>query len=162
MHAYRKDTEYKELDTTNNILFSFVKSCYIGRQEITKRLRFVILFLVLALFFGFGLACTGPEPQVVEEPVVDEPVEEPTVDEPASVEPIEEFAEDEILWSEAKYHIGSRLTVYGPVIGTYYASTSKGQPTFLNIGKDYPDPERFTVFSSQLWLLSLPRCKRSL
>ncbi len=50
-----------------------------------------------------------------------------------------------ILWDEAIYHIGERATVYGPVVSTHYANTSRGKPTFLNIGKPYPDPDRFTV-----------------
>ena len=50
-----------------------------------------------------------------------------------------------ISWDEAKYHIGERTTVCGPVVDTKWASGSKGKPTFLNIGKCYPDPERFTV-----------------
>lgn len=50
-----------------------------------------------------------------------------------------------ISWDKAKDHIGERITVYGPVISVTYASSSKGQPTFLNIGKNYPDPARFTV-----------------
>ena len=35
--------------------------------------------------------------------------------------------------------------VCGPVVDTAYASGSSGKPTFLNIGRSYPDPERFTV-----------------
>ena len=31
------------------------------------------------------------------------------------------------------------------MVSTHYASTSRGQPTFLNVGKPYPDPDRFTV-----------------
>jgi hypothetical protein len=31
------------------------------------------------------------------------------------------------------------------VKGTRYAKSSKGKPTFLNIGEDYPSPNRFTV-----------------
>jgi hypothetical protein len=50
-----------------------------------------------------------------------------------------------IPWSEAKNHVGERTTVYGPVIGATYASSTKGQPTFLSVGKNYPDPARFTV-----------------
>ncbi len=50
-----------------------------------------------------------------------------------------------ITWNEAKYHIGERTTVYGPVVDTHWASGSKGKPTFLNIGEPYPDPNRFTV-----------------
>lgn len=50
-----------------------------------------------------------------------------------------------ISWDEAKYHIGERTTVYGAVVDTHWASGSKGKPTFLNVGKPYPDPDRFTV-----------------
>ena len=50
-----------------------------------------------------------------------------------------------ISWDEAKYHIGERTTVWGPVVDTHWASGSKGKPTFLNIGKPYSDPNRFTV-----------------
>ena len=50
-----------------------------------------------------------------------------------------------IPWDEAKYHIGERATVSGPVAGTKYGATSSGKPTWLNIGKDYPSSERFVV-----------------
>ena len=36
-------------------------------------------------------------------------------------------------------------TVKGPVKGTKYASSSSGRPTFINIGKNYPNRSRFTV-----------------
>jgi len=48
-------------------------------------------------------------------------------------------------WDEAKDHIGDRTTVCGPVAGTKYGATSSGNPTWLNIGKDYPSSERFVV-----------------
>ena len=51
-----------------------------------------------------------------------------------------------ISWEEASKHIGERVTVIGPVISTAYETSSEGQPTFLNIGKAYPDPGRFTVW----------------
>ena len=50
-----------------------------------------------------------------------------------------------ITWDEAKYHIGERVTVCGPVVDAYYAANSNGKPTFLNIGNRYTDPNRFTV-----------------
>lgn len=53
--------------------------------------------------------------------------------------------EDAIPWHEARDHIGERITVYGPVVDTYYASGSSGRPTFLNIGNAYPNPNRLTV-----------------
>lgn len=50
-----------------------------------------------------------------------------------------------IGWDEARYFEGQNVSVFGEVVDTNYASSSNGQPTFLNIGKAYPDPERFTV-----------------
>jgi DNA/RNA endonuclease YhcR with UshA esterase domain len=50
-----------------------------------------------------------------------------------------------IPWDQAKNHIGENTTVYGPVVSTKYATGSTGKPTFLNIGLDYPNPNRFTV-----------------
>ncbi|MDZ4179056.1 MAG: thermonuclease family protein [Coriobacteriia bacterium] len=48
-------------------------------------------------------------------------------------------------WSDASDYVGQRVTVSGRVAGTHYASGANGQPTFLNIGRDHPDPDRFTV-----------------
>ncbi|OQC18240.1 MAG: hypothetical protein BWX72_00155 [Firmicutes bacterium ADurb.Bin080] len=50
-----------------------------------------------------------------------------------------------IPWNETKRHVGESVTVYGTVVGTRYASSSNGKPTFLNVGRDYPDRNRFTV-----------------
>jgi hypothetical protein len=50
-----------------------------------------------------------------------------------------------IQWYEAKNHIGENKLVCGPVVGSQYAPSSRGQPTFLNIGEKYPNPGRFTV-----------------
>lgn len=50
-----------------------------------------------------------------------------------------------ISWSNAIEHVGEQATVRGPVKGTNYATRTKGKPTFLDVGKAYPDPARFTV-----------------
>lgn len=50
-----------------------------------------------------------------------------------------------IAWDAAGEHVGQIVTVRGPVVDAAFASASRGQPTFLNIGKGYPDPGRFTV-----------------
>ena len=47
-----------------------------------------------------------------------------------------------ITWEQAKDHIGESVTVTGPVIGTH----DFGDAAVLNIGKDYPNPDRFTVY----------------
>jgi hypothetical protein len=41
--------------------------------------------------------------------------------------------------------VGRTATVMGPVVGTKYASSSTGSPTFLNLGADYPSTSRFTI-----------------
>jgi hypothetical protein len=48
-------------------------------------------------------------------------------------------------WRFAKFFDGKNLTVYGPVKSTNWATTSRGQPTFINVGNAYPDPNRFQV-----------------
>ena len=58
---------------------------------------------------------------------------------------LKELPSNAITWDEAKYHIGERTTVCGPVVDTKWASGSNGKPTFLNIGKPYGDSSRFTV-----------------
>ena len=50
-----------------------------------------------------------------------------------------------IQWNEAQDYIGVEVIVCGPVVDSKWASGSNGRPTFLNIGKPYPDPDRFTV-----------------
>jgi hypothetical protein len=46
--------------------------------------------------------------------------------------------------AEAKDHFGESATVCGEVASTRYVASSKGQPTFLNLDKPYPN-QIFTV-----------------
>jgi micrococcal nuclease len=62
-----------------------------------------------------------------------------------------------ISWDKAKNHIGERTTVCGPVVSATWASGSKGKPTFLNIGKPYPDPDRFTVIIWEQYRSNFPQ-----
>ena len=50
-----------------------------------------------------------------------------------------------IEWSKASQHVGETVTLYGPVVGSEYASTSNGKPTFLDIGADYPSKNRLSI-----------------
>jgi hypothetical protein len=50
-----------------------------------------------------------------------------------------------ISWSRASRYIGRVETVKGPVAGAYYAASTNGSPTFLDLGVGYPNPRRFTV-----------------
>jgi hypothetical protein len=47
-----------------------------------------------------------------------------------------------IAWTQARSHVGETIRVRGPVRSTHYASRSRGRPTFLNIGRAYPDRSR--------------------
>jgi hypothetical protein len=48
-----------------------------------------------------------------------------------------------ITWDQAAKHVGEKLTVTGPVVGTHKVA---GGRVVLNVGKDFPDASRFTVF----------------
>lgn len=45
---------------------------------------------------------------------------------------------------EAYAHVGEKATVCGTVYGGYYAKSSRGRPTFLNLDGHYPH-QRFTL-----------------
>ena len=48
-------------------------------------------------------------------------------------------------WDQAPNHIGEYATVCGPIKSATYFSRVDGSPTFINIGRNYPDPARFTA-----------------
>jgi hypothetical protein len=48
-----------------------------------------------------------------------------------------------ITWDQAKDHVGQAAVVTGPVVGTHDLG---GGAAVLNVGKDYPDRGRFTVY----------------
>ncbi len=51
-----------------------------------------------------------------------------------------------VAWNTAGNFIGQKgKCVCGPVVRTNYATSTKGQPTYLDIGVAYPDPQRFSV-----------------
>ncbi len=47
----------------------------------------------------------------------------------------------------AQNHIGEKATVCGMVASTHYASSSNGEPTFLNLDEAYPN----NVFTAVIW-----------
>jgi DNA/RNA endonuclease YhcR with UshA esterase domain len=51
---------------------------------------------------------------------------------------------DVITAAQAAQHVGEVQTVRGVVVSATYAPRTKGQPTFLNLDKPYPD-KIFTV-----------------
>ena len=59
----------------------------------------------------------------------------------------ETAAQQRLTAAEAKDHIGETATVCGSVVSTHYAPGTKGQPTFLNLDKPYPNQ----VFTVLIW-----------
>lgn len=56
-------------------------------------------------------------------------------------------AQKKLTAGEAKEHFGETATVCGQVVSTRYADSTKGQPTFLNLDKPYPNQ----VFTIVIW-----------
>ncbi len=60
----------------------------------------------------------------------------------------DDFYEDsKIIAEDAVNHIGQIGVVCGKVESTHYAENSRGSPTYLNLGKPYPDQ----VFTVVIW-----------
>jgi hypothetical protein len=56
-------------------------------------------------------------------------------------------AQKKLTASEAKEHYGETATVCGEMVSARYADSTKGQPTFLNLDKPYPNQ----VFTIVIW-----------
>ena len=56
-------------------------------------------------------------------------------------------SQDSISSKEASKYIGETKTVCGKVVSTFYAQSSKGKPTFLNLDKAYPNQ----IFTIVIW-----------
>jgi DNA/RNA endonuclease YhcR with UshA esterase domain len=57
------------------------------------------------------------------------------------------FAQKKLTAAEAKDHVGETATVCGNVVSTRYAASTRGQPTFLNLDKPYPNQ----IFTIVIW-----------
>jgi len=57
------------------------------------------------------------------------------------------IAQKKLSAAEAKDHIGENTTVCGEVVSTRYAGSTKGQPTFLNLDRPYPNQ----IFTIVIW-----------
>ncbi|MEW5717099.1 MAG: hypothetical protein AB1817_00585 [Chloroflexota bacterium] len=79
----------------------------------------------------------APTPRVVPAtPIVSAPTSAPTNVSSGT---------ETISWSDAGNFVNQSKTVCGPVVRTTFAQTTNGQPTYLDLGRAYPDPARFSV-----------------
>jgi DNA/RNA endonuclease YhcR with UshA esterase domain len=57
------------------------------------------------------------------------------------------FAQETVTPEDAAKFIGQQKTVCGTVASAHYATRTKGQPTFLNLNKPYPNQ----IFTVLIW-----------
>jgi len=63
------------------------------------------------------------------------------------------LAQNSISAAEAKNHVGEKATVCGEVVGTHYATKSRGSPTFINLDTPYPNQ----IFTVVIWGSDRPK-----
>ena len=63
------------------------------------------------------------------------------------------LAQTSISAAEAKNHVGERATVCGEVASVHYAARSRGNPTFINLDKAYPNQ----IFTVLIWGSDRPK-----
>jgi hypothetical protein len=63
------------------------------------------------------------------------------------------LAQSSISAAEAKNHVGEKATVCGDVASTHYAARSRGNPTFINLDKPYPNQ----IFTVLIWGSDRPK-----
>ena len=63
------------------------------------------------------------------------------------------LAQTSISAAEAKNHVGERATVCGEVASVHYAARSRGNPTFINLDKPYPNQ----IFTVLIWGSDRPK-----
>src|SRR5215469_9399004 len=62
-------------------------------------------------------------------------------------------SQQKISSADAKAHVGQQATVCGNVAGTHYASRTRGEPTFINLDKPYPNQ----IFTILIWGSDRPK-----
>jgi len=62
-------------------------------------------------------------------------------------------AQASISATEAKNHVGDKATVCGQVASTHYAARSRGNPTFINLDRPYPNQ----IFTVVIWGSDRPK-----
>ena len=63
------------------------------------------------------------------------------------------YAQASISASDAKNHVGENATVCGEVASAHYAARSRGNPTFINLDKPYPNQ----IFTVVIWGSDRPK-----
>lgn len=64
------------------------------------------------------------------------------------IQPVSYTEAQQYISPEVAYqHIGESQTVCGTVASTFYSNRGKGQPTFLNLNKPYPNQ----IFTIVIW-----------
>lgn len=107
--------------------------------------RGVMILLVL-----IATSCTGATP--IPSPTPPAPTQTPWIitATPAAPKPIAVSTTTSpgagaIAWSETSQYIGQTKTVCGNIVRTTFAQNTNGQPTYLDMGRAYPDSSRVSI-----------------
>lgn len=93
---------------------------------------------------------SSPAPATAASPAsTNSPAAEPTSDSaqrrPAEAETKPLECTTAVDWREARRHVGRTATVRGRILAATYRRQTRGEPTFLDMGGVYPDPDRVSV-----------------
>ncbi len=100
---------------------------------------------VLILLLFIATSCTTPTPTSL--PPTQTPwiiTVTPSARETAAW-PTITFGANTISWNDAHRFVGQTKTVCGNVVRTTFAENTTGQPTYLDLGRAYPDPSRLSI-----------------
>lgn len=104
--------------------------------------KLLSIFMVLLLSLSF-VAC-GESQESDEAVQADATVAAETTAAPTEA-PTQEKYPDAISWKNALDHVGEEVTIKGKVVNVFQSTSSSGSPTFINIGRDYPNENRVTA-----------------
>jgi hypothetical protein len=62
-----------------------------------------------------------------------------------SLRAVDEWCSGAQTWQSASLSLGDPVRVRARVVRAYYAATTSGRPTFLDLGRAYPSRRRLTV-----------------
>lgn len=103
-----------------------------------------LLSVFMVLFLSLSFVACGESQKSDEAAQANATVAEETTAAQTEASTQEKYP-DAISWKKALDHVGEEVTIKGKVVNVFQSTSSNGSPTFINIGKDYPDERRVTA-----------------
>ncbi|RMH13023.1 MAG: hypothetical protein D6701_12760 [Gemmatimonadetes bacterium] len=140
--------ERKRLQALREVEVKLARAESENRGMRTIAVSFTVVFLVTVTVILLLIRGGGSEsPPTVSDRAAD-PIggrSEASGAPPGAVGQASIFCEGGVDWSEAGRHLGELVKIRGRIVGARYLPAVPGRPTFLNVGRDFPDPSRLTL-----------------